>query len=104
MTLVEQKPTVLRDWDPLVGQKISESLTEAGLTMKTGYTFEPEMLPADCDMVRVATGRLGNTRISTCRRLGCKGALYSDNSGAADTGFGVLEYLRNWGRERALAI
>jgi hypothetical protein len=42
VTLVEQKPTVLRDWDPLVGQKISESLREAGVTMKTGYTFEPE--------------------------------------------------------------
>jgi pyruvate/2-oxoglutarate dehydrogenase complex dihydrolipoamide dehydrogenase (E3) component len=28
----------------------------------------------------------------------------SDNCGAADTGFGVLEYLRNWRRERAFAF
>lgn len=70
MTLVEQKPTVLRDWDPLVGQKISESLREAGVTMKTGYTFEPEMLPADCDMVLVATGRQGNTKDLNLSQIG----------------------------------
>ena len=73
VTLVEEKPTVLWDWDPLVGQKVSESLTEAGVTMKTGYTFEPEMLPADCDMVLVATGRLGNTKDLNLSQIGVQG-------------------------------
>src|SRR6516225_7633228 len=70
VTLVEEKPTVLWNWDPLVGQKVSESLTEDGVTIKTGYAFEPEMLPADCDMVLVATGRLGNTRDLNLAQIG----------------------------------
>jgi dihydrolipoamide dehydrogenase len=73
VTLVEEKPTVLWNWDPMVGQKVSESLTEAGVTIKTGYTFGPEMLPADCDMVLVATGRLGNTKDLNLSQIGVQG-------------------------------
>ena len=71
--LVEEKPTVLWNWDPLVGQKVSESLTEDGVTIKTGYAFEPQMLPADCDMVLVATGRLGNTKDLNLSQIGVQG-------------------------------
>ena len=73
VTLVEEKQTVLWNWDPLVGQKVSESLTEAGVTIKTGDAFEPEMLPADCDMVLVATGRLGNTKDLDLPQIGVQG-------------------------------
>ena len=70
VTLIEEKSTVLWNWDPLVGQKVSQSLTEAGVTIKTGYAFEAEMLPADCDMVLVATGRLGNTKGLNLSQIG----------------------------------
>jgi dihydrolipoamide dehydrogenase len=70
VTVIEEKPTVLWNWDPLVGQKVSESLTEDGVTIRTGYAFEPEMLPADCDMVLVATGRLGNTKDLNLSQIG----------------------------------
>ena len=70
VTLVEEKSTVLWNWDPLVGQKVSESLTEAGVTLKTGDAFKAEMLPADCDMVLVATGRLGSTKDLNLSQIG----------------------------------
>ena len=73
VTLVEEKPTILWNWDPLVWQKVSESLTEAGVTIKTGHAFEAEMLPADCDMVLVATGRLGNTKDLNLSQIGVHG-------------------------------
>jgi dihydrolipoamide dehydrogenase len=70
VTLVEEKSTILWNWDPLVGQKVSQSLTEAGVTIKTGNAFEAEMLPADCDMVLVATGRHGNTEDLSLSHIG----------------------------------
>jgi pyruvate/2-oxoglutarate dehydrogenase complex dihydrolipoamide dehydrogenase (E3) component len=73
VTLVEEKSAVLWNWDPLVGQKVSESLTETGVTIKTGNAFEAEMLPAHCDMVLVATGRLGNTRDLNLSQIGMEG-------------------------------
>jgi dihydrolipoamide dehydrogenase len=73
VTVVEEKSTVLWNWDPLVGQKVSESLTEAGVTIKTGNAFEAQMLPADCDMVLVATGRLGNTKDLNLSQIGVEG-------------------------------
>jgi len=73
VTLVEEKSTVLWNWDPLVGQKVSESLTEAGVTIKTGNAFQAEMLPVDCDMVLVATGRLGNTKDLSLSQIGVEG-------------------------------
>ena len=72
VTLIEEKPTVLSAWDPLAGQKVLESLTEEGVTVKTGCSFTPEMLPADCDMVLVATGRLGNTKDLDLAQIGVK--------------------------------
>jgi dihydrolipoamide dehydrogenase len=72
VTLIEEKPTILSDWDPLVGQKVLESLTEQGVTVKTGSSFTPEMLPADCDMVLVATGRLGCTKNLDLSQIGVK--------------------------------
>jgi dihydrolipoamide dehydrogenase len=73
VTLVEEKSTVLWTWDPLVGQKVSESLTEAGVTIRTGNAFEVDMLPADCDMVLVATGRVGNTKDLNLSQIGVEG-------------------------------
>ena len=73
VTLVEEKPTILWNWDPLVWQKVSESLTEAGVTIKTGHAFEAEMQPADCDMVLVASGRLGNTKDLNLSQIGVHG-------------------------------
>ena len=89
VTLIEEKSTVLWNWDPLVGQKVSESLTEAGVTIKTGYTFEPEMLPADCDMVLVATGRLGNTKYLNLSQIGVQGGHFIQTT----------PELRIWGSE-----
>jgi dihydrolipoamide dehydrogenase len=73
VTLVEEKSTILWNWDPLVWQKVSESLTEAGITIKTGHAFGAEMLPVDCDMVLVATGRLGNTKDLNLSQIGVQG-------------------------------
>jgi len=70
VTLVEERPTVLWNWDPLVGQRVSDSLTKAGVTIETGHGFEPRMLPADCDMVLVATGRLANTKDLNLQQIG----------------------------------
>jgi len=72
VTLVEEKAAILPNWDPLVGQKVLERLTEEGVTVKTGYLFTPEILPKDCDMVLVATGRLGNTKDLDLPQIGIK--------------------------------